>query len=163
MKKAILVLAAVALIGFYAVPSWAGPAEETARQWVDRAMQDSEISAEINPEVNMLYYVDLMSNSAGWASFLVVTNWSLNTRIEVYTSFVPTSGTPSDIRDRLNYVDPNAVAYLNAVNLGFASYGFTNWFGIVFGNWPSYVTCGVLLYSSEFGLTWIPADGPYSF
>jgi hypothetical protein len=166
MKRAILLLAVFALIGFYALPSWAGPAEDTGRQWIERmAQQDPQLFSEgIVPEVGFLFYIDLMSNASKWASFLVVTNWSMDTRIEIYTSFIPTNGTPSNIVNRLNYVMPNAVAYLDQVALGFTSWGATNWFGIVGTNdITSWVSCGVLLYSSEYGLTWITADGPYTY
>jgi len=147
------------------VPSWAGPLE-TGQQWIDRAMQQNPelFTQAMVPDANYLYYIDLMSNAPNWASFLVVSNWSLNTRIEIYTSFIPSTGTPSDIVNRLNYINPNAVVYLNAVNLGFTSYGSTNWFGILAApNAPDYVSCGILLYSSEFGLTWVPTDGPYTY
>ena len=166
MKKAILVLAVFALIGFYSVPSWAGPAEETGLQWVERAMQQNpELFPEgMVPNANYLWYVDLMSNAPNWASYLIVTNWSLNTRIQFYTTFIPTNGTPSNIINKLIYIDPNKVVYLNANNLGFTSWGSTNWFGIVYApGAPSWVSTGVLLYSSEFGLTWVPTDGPYTY
>ena len=119
MKKAILVLAVFALIGFYSVPSWAGPAEETGRQWVERAMQQNpELFPEgMVPNANYLWYVDLMSNATNWASFLIVTNWSLNTRIEFDTIFAPTGGTPSDVKSRINYIDPNQVRYLTDFDL----------------------------------------------
>jgi len=161
-----VVMAVVALVGFSVVAAWAGPAEETLAKWADELMyQNPDLLPEgITPEVNMGYYFDLMSNSPGWDSFLVVTNWSLNTRIQFITGFVPTGGTPSNIVYREHYVDPNQVKYLNKVSLGFTSFGTTNWFGIGIAiDPPDYISCGVLLYASEYGLTWIPGDGPYSF
>ena len=161
MKKAVLVMLVVAFIGFSVVAAWAGPAEDTGRKWVERAFASPNISAKgINPEVVALYYVDLMSNSGSWQSFLVVTNWDLDTRIRIVTSFIPTDGTPSDIITREHYISPNAVLYLDQYGMGFGSRK-TNWFGIVVADTTDYWTCGVLLYSSEYGLAWIPADGPY--
>jgi hypothetical protein len=166
MKKAVLVMLVVAFIGFSVEAAWAGPAEETLRQWAEQMQaQGPEFFPEgIIPQVNMGYYYDLLSNAPGWASFLVVTNWSLNTRIQFNTAFVPTTGTPANITQRTHFIDPNEVAYLDQYALGFNSFGTTNWFGIgVALSPPSWVSSGILLYSADFGLTWVPADGPYSF
>jgi len=166
MKKAIVVLVAVAFIGLSAAAAWAGPAEETLSQWAEQMQaQDPGLFPEgIVPQVNLGYYYDLMSNAPNWASFLVVTNWSLNTRIQFNTAFVPTSGTPVDIKNRTHFIDPNEVIYLDQYALGFNTFGQTNWFGIgVALSPPSWVSSGILLYSADFGLTWVPADGPYQF
>lgn len=167
MKKAILVLVVVALFGFSTVPAtWAGPAE-TGREWIEWAMQESPgIFAEMNPEVVAFYYIDLMSNAldayGGWQSFLVITNWDLSTRIRVVTSFVPTGGTPSDIVTTEHYINPNDIVYLTSRDLGFNTFGQpTNWYGIAIADTLDWWSLGVLLYHSEYGLTYIRGDGPY--
>jgi hypothetical protein len=163
MKRAILVLVAIAFIGFCMVPdSWAGPAEETGRQLVEQAMLDYPgFFVGVNPEVVAWYYLDLMSNFGGWQSFLVITNWDLERRIRILTRFIPTDGTPSDIVSAEHYIGPNAVAYLTSRDLGFSAWGQTNWFGYAIADTATYWGCGVLLYHSEYGLTWIKGDGPY--
>ncbi len=149
---------------FVAVSSaWAGGPAETMRDWAARAAEQSgDRSAEAVPQAGYGYYVDLMSNSSdpvngGWVSFLVVTNWDLSVRIRVITQFIPTGGTPADIITRQHYVNPNDIAYLDANTLGFNSYGKSNWYGLVYNDTDNFFTCGVLLYHTEFGLTWIPA------
>ena len=152
---------------FFAVSSaWAGGPEDTGRQWVERALQSEGKSAEAVPQAGYLYYVDLMSNfsdpvNGGWQSLLVVTNWDLSVRIRVVTQFIPTGGTPSDIVTRDHYINPNDIAYLDPNQLGFNTYGKSNWYGLVYNDTNIFFTCGVLLYHSEFGLTWISSTGPY--
>ena len=164
MRKVLFIISAVTLIGLLAAPAWAGGPEETAREWVQRSV-DSGIGPEAMPEAGYLYYIDLMSNavssSGNWVSFLVVGNWSLSTRINVFTSFIPTGGTPADIRNREFFINPNDIVYLTAVDLGFNTFGNTNWFGIIFSNTNIFYTAGVLLFHTEYGLTWIRGDGPW--
>lgn len=146
---------------FIISPAWAGDSEETGRQWVERALEDGRF-AEAVPQAGLLYYVDLMSNasdpvSGGWQSFLVVTNWDLSVRIRVITSFIPADGNPSNIQNRQHFVNPNDIVYLDANQMGFNSYGKSNWYGLVFNDTNNFFSCGVLLYHSEYGMTWIPA------
>ena len=167
MKSSIKTILALALVFFAATAAWAGGPEETGKQWIDRALQEDGRSAEAVPQAGFLYYVDLMSNasdpvSGGWQSFLVITNWDLSVRIRVITSFIPTGGTPSDIVNREHYINPNDIVYLDANNMGFNSYGKSNWYGLVFNDTNNFYTCGVLIYHSEYGLSWIPAVGPYN-
>jgi hypothetical protein len=164
MKKVLFVIMAVTIMGLLAAPAWAGGPEETGREWIQRSI-DADRGPEVMPEAGYLYYIDLMSNATdatgGWLSFLVVGNWSLNTRIHVWTQFIPSGGTPSDIRNRDFFINPNDVLYLTAFDLGFASYGNTNWFGLIYSNTNIFYTAGVLLYHSEYGLTWIAGDGAW--
>lgn len=160
MKKVLFVIMAVALIGLLAAPAWAGGPEETAREWVQRSVEMDRGPAAM-PEAGYLYYIDLMSNAPEWTSFLVVANWSLIVRIQVFTEFIPAYGTPSDIRARNFWLNPNEIKYLNVHDLGFTTYGNTNWFGVLFSATNNWFMSGVLLFHSEYGLTWINADGPY--
>ena len=166
MKRMFYLLVAVAFVSFLALPAWAGGPEETGRDWVNRSMENMGIAPEAVPEAGYLWYVDLMSNAGdsfgGWTSFLVLTNWDLSTRIQVFTDFIPTGGTPNDIKRRNFYINPNDIAYLGPSQLGFNTFGNTNWYGIVYSATNHFYTVGVLLYHTEFGLTWIRADGPYA-
>jgi len=160
MKKALFAIMAVALIGMLAAPAWAGGPEETGRAWIERSVESGR-GPEAMPEAGYLYYIDLISNAPSWTSYLVVANWSLLTRIRVFTSFVPDTGTPDDIKDASFWIEPNGIKYLGATDLGFTTYGNTNWFGVIFNANNNWFMAGVLLYHSEYGLTWIDADGPY--
>jgi len=164
MKKVLLAIMAVALIGLLAAPAWAGGPEETGREWIERSVEKG-IGPEAMPEVGFLYYIDLMSNASdyygNWVSILVVSNWSLSVRIRVFTSFIPTGGTPNDIVDRDFYINANDIAYLTAGDLGFNTFGPTNWFGLVFDTTNNWFSAGVLLFHSEYGLTWIRGDGAW--
>jgi len=171
MKKVILTFIVLGLIGLVAVPAWAGGPEETARERVEalaaQMQADGDIrAADIVPEAGYLYYIDLMSNasnpsSGGWTSFLVVGNWSFDVRIHLWTSFIPTGGDPTDIVTKEHFVSPNDIAYFDQFALGFSAFGATNWFGIVFSDTNIFYTANVLLYHTEFGLTWIPGDGAW--
>ena len=171
MKKVVMTFMVVALIGLMAATAMAGGAADTARERIKAAAemeaQGEDRFVNMVPEAGYLYYIDLMSNavqitSGGWISFLVVTNWDFNTRIRTITSFAPTGGTPSDIVNAEHYINPNDVVYLDENDLGFRQYGATNWFGIIFSDTNNFFSCGVLLYHTEFGMTWIPAVGPFS-
>ncbi len=165
MKKTLLLITALVLIGLFAVPVWAGGPGDTAREWVERSLDSRGLAPEAVPEAGYLYYIDLMSTgidvNGQWVSFLVVSNWSLNTRIHVFTDFIPTNGTPNDIESRDFYINPNDVVYLTANNLGFNNFPNTNWFGVIFSDTNIFYSAGVLLFHSEYGLTWIKGDGPW--
>ena len=165
MKKVLFVIMAVALIGLLAAPAWAGSPQETTAKERVQAFVDMGIGPEAMPEVGLLYFIDLMSNavstSGNWVSFLVVGNWSLTTRIEVFTAFIPTGGTPADIKVARFFINPNDIIYLTAFDLGFNEFGNSNWFGNIWSDTNIYFSVGVLLFHTEFGLTWIPGDGPW--
>ena len=167
MKKTMKTILAVAFCFLAVSSAWAGGPEETGRQWVQRSLELEGRGAEAVPEAGMLYYVDLMSNfsdvvNGGWVSFLVLTNWDTAYRIHVFTQFIPTGGDPNDIVGRNFYINPNEIVYLNSSQLGFESFGKSNWYGLVYNDSDHYFSCGVLLYHTEFGLTWIRSDGPWA-
>ncbi|MBW2624485.1 MAG: hypothetical protein JRD68_16370 [Deltaproteobacteria bacterium] len=165
MKKVLFAIMAVAFIGMLAAPAWAGGPEETGRAWIERSVESGR-GPEAVPEVGWLYYIDLMSNTSdaygNWVSILVAGNWSLSVRIHVFTSFIPTGGTPNDIVNANFYINANDIAYLTSSDLGFNTYGQTNWFGLLWSDSNIFFTAGVLLFHSEYGLTWIPGVGPYA-
>jgi len=163
MKKVLMVLLAVALISALVVPVCSADPRSCAEKWIERAIDNGKISAEAVPEVWQIYYVDLMSNASaqGWFSFLVIVNWDVSSRIQIQTQFIPTGGDPFDMQQADFFIDPNETAVMSGNQLGFNNFGQANWFGIVWGDVVDWWTVGVLLYNSEYGMTWIPADGPY--
>lgn len=171
MKKVILTFIVLGLIGLLAAPAWAAGPEETGRERVEAVIAQMEAQgdqrfADFVPLDGYLYYIDLMSNAgggtgSGWMSFLVIGNWSFSVRIQLGTSFIPTGGTPADIVNRTFFIDPNDIVYLDQYDLGFNTFGSTNWFGITFTATNDFYTAGVLLYHSDFGLTFIRGDGPW--
>lgn len=170
MKKAIVVLAAIALLGFSSVPALcAEPAAETGEKSIDWPVQETPgVFAEQEPVLSW-YYIDLMSNAdvgiGGWQSFLVVTNWDKQAEITVRTEFSPIGRKPGDdivTITREHTIIPYDVKYLNANALGFTGYGQpTNWYGTAMAYTRNWWSVGVLLYHSEYGLAWIRAGGPF--
>jgi len=170
MKTKLKTIMIILLVSLFAMPVWAGGAVETARERVAWAAEMGGLDPETAvPEAGLLYFVDLMSNfvessSNQWISYLVLGNWSLNTRIEINTAFIPTGGTPNDIVARRTFINPNDIVYLGASQLGFNSFrpGIgSNWFVNVWNTTNTYFSAGVLLFNTEYGLTYIPSDGPY--
>ena len=166
MKKTLIVILAVVFIGMMAAPSFAGGPADTGKQWIQKAV-DKGLGPQAVPEAGYMYYVDLMSNAIDqlgnqWGSFLVVINWDQNVRIHVFTGFIPAGGTPNDYTVRDFYINAQDVAVLTPFDLGFLDFGNTNWYGMVWNDVNVFFSCGVLLYHTEYGLTWMTPWGPYS-
>jgi len=163
MKKLLMVILAVALISMLAAPVSASDPRETAQQWIDRSVENGSRSPEAVPEVWEAYFVDFMSNvtNSGWNSYLVIVNWDILSQIHVWTEFIPTGGDPNDIQATDFWIGPNDIAVRTTNQLDFNLFGQSNWFGILTADVTQFWTVGVLLYNSEYGMTWIRGDGPY--
>ena len=159
-EKVLIILLAALMISVTAAPAMAGGPSETARALIQSAV-DKGLGPQAVPESGLLYCIDLMSNSLNWKSYLVVINWDPNVRIHLWTYFLPAGGTPNDVQIKDFYINAQDIEYFDPNDLGFNDFGPTNWYGIVWNDTDAFFTCGVLLYHTEFGLTWIQPWGPY--
>jgi len=162
MKKILVLLAMVSLLGVWALPVCAADntlndeAIQTLREGVEELSIKNGLAV---PQAYYQYIVDLFSNyySGSWESVLVVTNPSQTTRIFVNTAFIPSGGVNAITNTYA--IDPNRVVYFQASDLGL---GDQNYWGFVWNTTNNIFFCSVLLFNTRLGgISWIAPWGPY--
>ena len=114
MKKFSIVIAMVAMLGLLVSPVWSSD-----RPSVDELISDFyEQQGEAVPQATWGYLYDLVTNAytQGWGSIFVVTNYSINTRIEIDGYVVPTGANPGQEKVVQIFLNPFEVKYINLSN-----------------------------------------------
>jgi len=142
MKKFAIVVAMVAMLGLLVSPVWSSD-----RPSADALISEFyEMQGEAAPQASWGYLYDLVTNaqSQGWGSIFVVTNYSINTRIEVDGYVVPNGANPGEQKVVQLFLNPFEVRYVFLSNY----LGDENGWAFLFSTQSDFGS-GILLYCTN--------------